>query len=806
MQTSGQSTRTFGDMLKANLSAQAITAGLSKIAQSAKDFGNYLMGGVKSAASFGREMSAMSEKTGISSEVLQKFSMAAKMTEVDVETFTKSYSKSIKSMSKVDFDAKSLNAISRAYKTLGVEVRDSNGNLRDAQTVFWETIDSLKNVGNETERNAISMQIFGKSAMELNPIIKRGSEGFNELTKNMATFDDATMDSLRSLDISMQKFGGVMDSIKRSIGVAFAPMMKEIADSAANAGGKLRALFTAIAKGEDQEAINKKFEEFKNSIIELSEKIREQMPLFIDIGGKIISALWEGLKTAFEPILPQIVGWGALIAGAIIGWQALVSGAVAALAPIITAAFSAIGPLIAAAVAAWPVTLAIALAGLLTYLVVKFWPQIQEWATNFWNDLTKFFSEHWQDMLLWIVSWPVALVKTLGDMGVWEKIGEWLGSLWNNITTFLSEHWQDMLLWIVSWPVALVKTLNDIGVWEKIGEWLGGIWDNIKNWFSGLCQKTASWGAEMWNGFIDFLSNLPEKIGYWLGFALGSIVKFFKNVIEGLIQFGKNAWRFVTVEIPKIINGIIDWFAKLPGKIGQWLTNTIKKVKDWGIETGRKAEETGRNFLNSVVNFFKDLPGKIGKFLSDTVEGIKRWASEMVNKGREMAVNMSEAIVKNIKELPGKVYNLGKSIIEGIWNGIHDMIGWISNKVRSFCGSFLGGFKKALGINSPSRLFKEQIGKNLALGIGEGFSNEMKNVVKNMKQAIPDDLDMDFKSDDVKNNLMSTQDSSYTPTSVYDVDDMISAFQTALKGMAFKIDGDKIGELVVSKVERVVFA
>ena len=296
---------------------------------------------------------------------------------------------------------------------------------------------------NETERNAIALQIFGKSAMDLNPIIKRGSEGFEELTKNVATFDDQTMDSLRGLDISMQKFSGGMDGIKSSIGVAFAPMLKEIADIAANAGGKLRSLFTAIAKGEDQESINKKFEEFKNAIIELSEKIHEQMPIFIEVSGKILGALWEGMKTAFEPILPQVLGWGALIAGAIIGWQALISGAVAALAPLVTAAISAIGPLIAAAIEAWPVTIAVALAGIVTFLAVKFWPQIKEWATG----------------------------------------------LWSNITEFFRKHWQDMLLWIVSWPAALIKTLNDFGVWEKIGQWLGDIWDEIKNWFSDLCQK-----------------------------------------------------------------------------------------------------------------------------------------------------------------------------------------------------------------------------------------------------------------------------------------------------------------------------
>lgn len=760
MQNSGNSSRTFRDMLKANLSAQAITAGIRKLGETVKSFKSYIMGGIESAAGFGREMSAMSEKTGISTEVLQKFSAAAKMTEVDVETFTKSYSKSIKSMSSVDFNAKNLSSMSKAYKTLGVEVRDSSGHLRDAQTVFWETIDGLKNMENETERNAIALQIFGKSAMELNPIIKRGSEGFNDLTKNMATFDDETMNSLRGLDISFQKFRGVMDGVKRSIGVAFAPMMKEIADAAANAGGKLRGLFTAIAKGESQESINKKFEEFKNSIIALSEKIREQMPLFIDIGGKIIAALWEGLKTAFAPILPQVFGWGALIAGAIIGWQALVSGAVAALAPIITAAFSAIGPLIAAAIAAWPVTLAVALTGIIAFLAVKFWPQIKEWATG----------------------------------------------LWDNITTFFSEHWQDMLLWIVSWPAALIKTLNDAGVWAKIGQWLGGIWEGIKEWFSDLSHKTSQWSADVWESFIQFIAELPEKIGYWLGFAIGSIVKFFKNSKDAFVKFIKDAWNFVTVDIPRIITEIVDWFSKLPGKIGEWLKNTFVKIQNWGKETGEKAKETGRTFLQNITEFFKEMPGKIGKWLSDTIEKVKNWVTDMAEKAREMGSQMRENIVKTLKELPDKVYQIGKNIIEGIWKGISDMTGCISQKIRGFCDNFTKGFKQALGIASPSKLFKEQIGKNLALGIGEGFKGEMTNVVQDMKSTIPTDFDLDLNHT-VHSELpkVSSQNKKEW-TAIEDTDFLISAFQSALKGMAFQIDGDKMGEMVIDKVEIVVFA
>lgn len=69
-----------------------------------------------------------------------------------------------------------------AYKTLSVAVTDSNGHLRDAETVYWEAIDALGNVANETERDALAMQIFGKSARDLNPLIAQGSAGIAALT------------------------------------------------------------------------------------------------------------------------------------------------------------------------------------------------------------------------------------------------------------------------------------------------------------------------------------------------------------------------------------------------------------------------------------------------------------------------------------------------------------------------------------------------------------------------------------------------------------------------------------------------
>ena len=82
-----------------------------------------------------------------------------------------------------------------------------------------------------------------------------------------------------------------------------------------------------------------------------------------------------------------------------------------------------------AVIAFWPIALGIALAA----LIVAFWPQIQEWSVKLWDNITNFFSEHWQDVLLWVTNAPLAIIKTLNDLGIIAKIGEWLGGIWDSI-------------------------------------------------------------------------------------------------------------------------------------------------------------------------------------------------------------------------------------------------------------------------------------------------------------------------------------------------------------------------------------
>ena len=111
-------------------------------------------------------------------ETLQKFQYASDLIDVSMETLTGSMSRMIRTMNTARQGNKQAQ---EAFDQLGIAITDANGQLRDGETVFNETIKALGNIANETERDAIAMQIFGRSARDLNPLIKGGADRLREL-------------------------------------------------------------------------------------------------------------------------------------------------------------------------------------------------------------------------------------------------------------------------------------------------------------------------------------------------------------------------------------------------------------------------------------------------------------------------------------------------------------------------------------------------------------------------------------------------------------------------------------------------
>lgn len=222
MQSFGNKATAAGEALKGlSLAAAGIDAALAGLAYK--------------AGAAADDLVTLSKVTGISTTELQKYKAAADLTDVSVETIANSQKKMKQSMYSA---SQGTGQAAKAYERLGVAVTDANGNLRNQDEVFAETIAALGKMENETERDALAMQIFGKSANELNPLIEDAGETYARVAdifnKNGLEFvDDETIkkanDFNDSLDEIKMTWSAALNNIGMQLAGYLAPALEKVA-------------------------------------------------------------------------------------------------------------------------------------------------------------------------------------------------------------------------------------------------------------------------------------------------------------------------------------------------------------------------------------------------------------------------------------------------------------------------------------------------------------------------------------------------------------------------------------------------
>lgn len=182
-----------------------------------------------STAKTADELLTLSSTTNVSTDNLQKLNYASEFLDVSTETVTSSLTKLTRSM---DSAREGTGEQAEAFETLKISVTDTNGNLKDSQTVFYEIINRLGKMSNETDRDALSMTLLGKSAQDLNPLIEAGAGKLQQLgteAENMGyVLSNNTLQRFGELDDRMQKLSKVGDSLKYSFAEALLPMLTQL--------------------------------------------------------------------------------------------------------------------------------------------------------------------------------------------------------------------------------------------------------------------------------------------------------------------------------------------------------------------------------------------------------------------------------------------------------------------------------------------------------------------------------------------------------------------------------------------------
>ncbi len=201
-------------------------------------------------------------------------------------------------------------ATAKAFATLGVKIKDDvTGELRDNEDVFMDAIDALGKVGNETERDALAMTIFGKSAQELNPLIEAGSGKLRELgdeAEQLGTvFSDEALAAMGGFDDSMQRFQQTLTGMENAVGLVAIPLFQPLIDRATGAMAEVStALQDGLQPGELDTLINDLLAGVEETLGDLGGTLNKALPYLTKALKTLVTSLAKQLPTFVETMLP----------------------------------------------------------------------------------------------------------------------------------------------------------------------------------------------------------------------------------------------------------------------------------------------------------------------------------------------------------------------------------------------------------------------------------------------------------------------------------------------------------------------
>ena len=481
-----------------------------------------------------------------------------------------------------------------------------------------------------------------------------------------------------------------------------------------------------------------------------------------------MTAIWDGIKSKFESFAQGIVdrlnalGFDFENFGEVV--KAIWDGFCSLLAPIFEGVFNQISVILGSVLDA--------LTGIFDVFIGVFtgnWDQA-------WQGVKEIFGAVWDLIKGTFESWTIAFKgiadTVLGWFGTtwdetWTNIKQFFVDIWNGITSFFSNVISSIKMAVSNFITTIINFFAQLPT--NIANFITNAYNLVVTWVSNMVAKAREMGQNFLNAVVSFFTNLPYKVGYFIGNTLTNIVIWVGNMVTKAREMGTN-----------FINNVVSFFTQLPGKVLQFITSAFNNVQTWATNMVNKAREMGTNFINNVVSFFTQLPGQVLQFITSALNNVQMWATNMVNKAREMGTNFINNVVSFMQQLPGKikqyldsainnlktwvtqmgqkgkeavqslinnvmsaasgiaskVMSIGTDIVTGVWNGIKNAAGWFTDQVKSFFSGIVDGVKDALGIGSPSKVFRDEIGKWLPPGVVQGFEAAMPSAMK----AIQKDL------------------------------------------------------------------
>ena len=312
----------------------------------------------------------------------------------------------------------------------------------------------------------------------------------------------------------------------------------------------------------------------------------------------------------------------------------------------------------------------------------------------------------------------------------------------------------------------LNNTINDLGaIAEPIMTTLKGLAADLLTAITPFVTLIGEGLTGALSGADGAAETLAEGLNGLITTALDKIVELVPFVIDTLLAIIPTLLTELLGQLPTILQTLISMVAQVATALGEMLPTLIPLVIDTLlmlvetlIDNIDLIIDAGISLLlglaDGLIEALPRLIDKIPVIINKLVTALVSNAPKILAAGIELIVKLGAglivaipkllanipqiwaAIIGGIKDGISNIGEVGGDIVEGLWEGISDMGGWISKKLKGFGDDVLGSIKGFFGIKSPSRVMADQVGKNLALGIGAGFENSIAGVNKEITDAM----------------------------------------------------------------------
>lgn len=650
--------------------------------------------------------------------------------------------------------------------------------VQQAQVAYTEDLNILQDRGIPIFK-ALG-EVMGVPVSQVKKLASQGkvtADVYNKAIDSMANKTKGAMEA------QSQTFNGMMSTLEDNLSILWGYLTKDWFDNMKN------SLSSFLPKLEDFVTLVGT-DGFTGAVDKMLPQLSPLVNLLSDIGSLLITVVIPSLLDfggwVAEHIQP-IAFLGTVIGSLALGFKAY--SIISSIIPLVQGLAAVFGLLevetLGEAAAQWYVNLAF-LGFPITWLIIGLVALVGAFA-YLWTT-----SEGFRNF--WIGMWEATKEACIAAWnGISHFFTETIPNAFKKVINFFKEDWKEILLFIVN-PFVGAFALAYKHC-EGFRNFIDNLVNNIKDFFvngfeyiknsiaqfgSELVTRFKNWCDEVWIFFTQTIPSWIQSIANWfselphhIGFALGFVV-------TKLIMWGVDMFNYITTNVPIWIDNITNWFAQLPGRIWTWLVDSINKVKQWGLEMGTKATQIaseflvntgtwlsqlpGRiwtylidsfnkvkqwgfdmgvkagqiasEFLNNTIDYFSKLPGRIWTWLSDTVSKVRTWGGDLWNAGVNSAKQLVDSVVDTVEAIPGKMLDIGRHIVEGLWQGIINAKNWFMRQVNGFFSGIVDGAKAALGIHSPSRVMRDEVGKWIMPGVEVGMDKTMPDLQSNMKEKL----------------------------------------------------------------------